>query len=61
MRVQLEALAAAFLVGVINTLTDYISVELKLQSKPDLPLCADRADGLLRRGVRRRESTTADG
>ena len=31
---MLEALAAAFLVGVINTLADYISVELKLQSKP---------------------------
>src|SRR4051812_14608169 len=31
---MLEALAAALLVGVINTLGDYISVELKLQSKP---------------------------
>ena len=31
---MLEALAAALLVGVINTLADYISVELKLQSKP---------------------------
>jgi hypothetical protein len=31
---MLEALAAALLVGVINTLSDYISVELKLQSKP---------------------------
>jgi len=31
---MLEALATAFLVGVINTLADYISVELKLQSKP---------------------------
>ena len=31
---MLEALAAALLVGLINTLADYISVELKLQSKP---------------------------
>ncbi|MBW8860915.1 MAG: hypothetical protein JF601_00860 [Acidobacteria bacterium] len=31
---MLEALAAALLVGVINTLADYISVELKLQAKP---------------------------
>ena len=31
---MLEALAAALLVGLINTLADYISVELKLESKP---------------------------
>lgn len=31
---MLEALATALLVGVINTLADYISVELKLESKP---------------------------
>src|SRR3954467_14104228 len=31
---MLEALAAALLVGVINTLGDYISVELKLEAKP---------------------------
>src|SRR3954468_19833711 len=31
---MLEALAAALLVGLINTLADYISVELKLQAKP---------------------------
>ena len=31
---MLEALAAALLVGVINTLADYISAELKLESKP---------------------------
>jgi hypothetical protein len=31
---MLEALAAALLVGLINTLGDYISVELKLEAKP---------------------------
>jgi hypothetical protein len=31
---MLEALATAVLVGVINTLADYVSVELKLQPKP---------------------------
>lgn len=31
---MLEALAAALLLGGINTIADYISLELKLQSKP---------------------------
>src|SRR3954469_16018454 len=31
---MLEALAAAILVGLINTLAEYISVEMKLQSTP---------------------------